>query len=210
MPRGMSRAGPKHQRRQGTRTENRTFLIYCEGLRTETDYLEALKEQPEIRDGAAVEVRIDYEKSGQPPMKLVEAAADGPGVQDEDDEIDEVWCVFDVEWPTNHPKLDEALELARSHGIRTAVSNPCFEYWLTLHFEQHLRWLTTAEACALRQSLDQSDGKEVDGAQYMPRRSTARRRARYIERRHENKGTEFPRNNPSSGMHALLAAIEGQ
>ncbi|MDE0135726.1 MAG: RloB family protein [Acidimicrobiaceae bacterium] len=208
MPGGSSKAGPKHQRRRGTRTEKRTFLVYCEGLRTETDYLEALKEVPEIRDRASVEVHIDYEKSGQPPMKLVEAAVDGPGAEDEDDEIDEVWCVFDVEWPTNHPKLDEALDLAQSRGIRTAISNPCFEYWLVLHFDQPLEWLTTAEACDLRQSLDQSDGKEVDGAQYMPRRSIALRRARYIERRHANDGNEFPCNNPSTGMHALLAAIE--
>lgn len=208
MPKGSSKAGPTHQRRRGTRTENRTFLIYCEGLRTEPDYLEALKNAPEIRDGASVEVRIDYAKSGQPPMKLVEAAVDGPGVEDEDDEIDEVWCVFDVECPTNHPKLDEALELAQSRGIRTAVSNPCFEYWLVLHFKQSLKWLTTAEACVLRQSLDQSDGKEVDGAQYMPRRSKALRRARYIEARHASEGNEFPGNNPSSGMHALLTAIE--
>ena len=209
MPRGSSKAGPKHQRRRESRTEKRTILIYCEGLRTETDYLEALKEVREIRDSASVEIHIDYEKSGQPPMKLVEAAVDGPGVEDEDDEIDEVWCVFDVEWPTNHPKLSEALDLADSRGIRTAVSNPCFEYWLVLHFKQPLNWLTTEEAEDLRKQLDQSKRKEVDGATYMPLRSKALRRARYMDGRHANRGNEFPRNNPSSGMHALLEAIEG-
>lgn len=208
MPRGSSKAGPKHRRRRGTRTEKRTFLIYCEGLRTETDYLEALKEVREIRDRASVEIHIDYEKSGRPPMKLVEAAVDGPGVED-DDEIDEVWCVFDVEWPTNHPKLGEALELAQSRRIRTAVSNPCFEYWLVLHFKQPLDWLTTEDAEDLRKQLDQSKSKEVDGAKYMPLRSQALRRARYIDGRHERVGNEFPDNNPSSGMHALLEAIEG-
>lgn len=209
MPTRPPRAGPKHQRRRSTRTENRTFLIYCEGLRTEPDYLEAFKAVPEIRDSASVEIRIDYAKSGQPPMKLVEAAVDGPGIEDEDDEIDEVWCVFDVEWPTNHPKLGEALELAQSHGIRTAVSNPCFEYWLILHFKQPRDWLTTEDAEVLRKQLDQSNGKEVDGAKYMPLRSKARRRARYIDGRHEDDGNELPHNNPSSGMYALLDAIEG-
>ena len=83
------------------------------------------------------------------------------GVENEDDEIDEVWCVFDVEWPKNHPKLNASLQLAHSHGVQTAVSNPCFEYWLVLHFEQPLDWLTSKDAEKLRQQFDQSKGKEV-------------------------------------------------
>ena len=181
MSRRSSAASPKHQRRRNTRTEKRTFLIYCEGLRTEPDYLEALKEVPEIRNRASAEVRIVYEKSGHPPMNLVEAAVGGPGVENEDDEIDEIWCVFDVEWPTNHPKLDKALQLAHSHGIRIAVSNPCFEYWLILHFKQPEDWLTTKEAEDLRQQLDHSKGKEVDGKQYMHLRKQALKRARWID-----------------------------
>ena len=199
----------KHQRRRGTRTEKRTFLIYCEGERTEIDYLEALQEVPEIRDGASVEIRIDYGTAGSVPMKLVEAAVDGPGIENEDDEIDEVWCVFDVEWPKNHPKLNASLQLAHSHGVRTAVSNPCFEYWLVLHFEQPLDWLTSKDAEILRQQFDQSKGKEVDGTTYMHRRAKAVRQARYVKGWHERAEHEFPMDNPSSDMYVLLVAMEG-
>ena len=209
MSRRSSAARPKHQRRRGNRTEKRTFLIYCEGLRTEPDYLEALKEVPETRDRASVEVRIVYEKSGQPPMKLVESAVDGPGVENEEDEIDEIWCVFDVEWPKNHPNLDEALQLAHSHKIRTAVSNPCFEYWLILHFDQPVNWLKTKEAENLRQQFDQSKQKEVDGNRYMHLRKQAIKHARWVDGWHKRQQNSFPRNNPSSDMHALLEAIEG-
>jgi hypothetical protein len=47
---------------------------------------------------------------------------------------DEVWCVFDVD---EHPKLAEARDQANANGIQLAVSNPCFELWLLLHFQEH-------------------------------------------------------------------------
>jgi hypothetical protein len=49
---------------------------------------------------------------------------------EEEAEIDEFWCVFDVEWPRNHPGLLEAVQQAQANGIYLAISNPCFELWL--------------------------------------------------------------------------------
>lgn len=40
---------------------------------------------------------------------------------DEEAEIDEFWCVFDVEWPENHPGLMDAVEQARQNGVQLAV-----------------------------------------------------------------------------------------
>lgn len=54
------------------------------------------------------------------PLTLVKLAVE----RSRDDEVDECWCVFDVEWPKHHPHLHEALNLAAQHGVRTAVSNP--------------------------------------------------------------------------------------
>lgn len=51
--------------------------------------------------------------------------------------------------------------------------------------------------------------KDLDGETYMPRRAGAAHRARALDERHSRNGTEFPRDNPSSGMHRFLAAIEG-
>ena len=43
------------------------------------------------------------------PLTLVNAAVEaGARNSEEQGEIDEVWCLFDVEWPKNHPKLREA------------------------------------------------------------------------------------------------------
>ena len=203
MARSSSTNRPKRRRRVDTRNEKRTFLIFCEGELTDVDYLEALKDLPETQENA--EIRIDYETAGSVPKTLVLAAADAQGVEDE---IDEFWCVFDVEWPGNHPQLDDTLELANARGIRVAVSNPCFEYGRILHFEQPMKWLKTKQAVELRSQLDGSSGKEVDGAKYMPLRARALRRADFMGRMHARSHIVFPYDNPSSGMYTLLEAIE--
>lgn len=47
---------------------------------------------------------------------------------------DSVWFVCDVD-RKNNSHLDELLSLARNKGINIAISNPSFELWLLLHFE---------------------------------------------------------------------------
>ena len=88
--------------------------MFCEGKRTEPDYFNALKREPAIRDVASVDIRIDTAESGAVPLTLVERAADARVRRPrEQSEVDEVWCVFDVEWPRNHPGLHEAKERAK-------------------------------------------------------------------------------------------------
>ncbi|MGW4110198.1 RloB family protein [Actinosynnema sp. NPDC004786] len=53
---------------------------------------------------------------------------------------DQVWCVVDVD---EHVHLDAALALAIENDIKTAVSNPCFELWIYLHFESQTQSITT-------------------------------------------------------------------
>lgn len=195
------------KRRVGTRSPRKTIVIFCEGQRTEPEYLEALRRQPEVRDVAAVDLRIEAQRNGSVPLTLVRMAVRArERAAREEGEVDEFWCVFDVEWPANHPGLREALDLARQNGIEVAVSNPCFELWLALHFDAHTRWLDNDEACRLRRSYDGQADKGLDPALYMPRIASAAQRAAALEARHGKNGTVFPHDNPSSGMHRLIAA----
>ena len=197
------------QRKIDQRVPRRTFLVFCEGRRTEPDYLKALKREPEVRSIASVDIRIHEDTLGSAPLTLVEAAVDARArtVQDRS-EIDEVWCLFDVEWPQNHPNLTEALTLARRNDVNVAVSNPCFELWLVLHFQDQTAWLDTNAAKRLLKGHDDSQGKAVDGAIYMPLRAEAARRSRSLDKRHKGDGKTFPNNNPSSGMHQFLDAVQ--
>ena len=56
------------RRRVAIRTPRRTFLVFCEGTRTEPEYIEALKREPVIRDSASVDLRM--EASGAVPLTL--------------------------------------------------------------------------------------------------------------------------------------------
>jgi len=210
MARERSRIGEKSLRRRvATRKPRKTFLVFCEGERTEPEYLNALKRQPSVREVAAVDLRVMPGHGKAAPRNLVAIAAGARSrAIEEDAEIDEVWCVFDVEWPRNHPGLQQAIGEANRNNVQVAVSNPCFELWLILHFQDHSRWLDTDQACRLRQRLDGSAGKGLDAARYMPLTGHAVRRATRLDERHQRDGTDFPNTNPSSSMHRLLTAIE--
>jgi RloB-like protein len=176
--------------------------VFCEGEASEPDYVNALKRLPGVRGNTAINVEVATERGV--PLTLVRRAVGRVA----DDEVDECWCVFDVEWPRNHPHLTEAKRLADEYGIRLAVSNPCFELWLILHFEDQTAFMSTAEAERKSRELDGRAGKRIDGDRYMPLRNDAKKRAIQLARRHEENDTSFPRDNPSSSMYALLEAIE--
>jgi hypothetical protein len=98
MPRDGRRTGGRPlKRRVATRRPRKTLLIFCEGERTEPEYLDALKRQPSVRDVAAVDLRVKAGHGGLVPKALVSMAIDARRrALDEEGEIDEVWCVFDV------------------------------------------------------------------------------------------------------------------
>lgn len=184
-------------------------MIFCEGERTEPQYLGALKRQPIVRDVAAVDIRIETGHGGSVPQTLVSLAAEARSrAIDEEAEIDEFWCVFDVEWPRNHPGLSDAIQKARDNDVKLAVSNPCFELWLILHFQDHSSWLNNDGARRLRRQLDGAPDKSLNPNRYMPCVADAARRAAGLSKRHERNGTVFPQDNPSSGMFLLIASVE--
>ena len=96
--------------------------------------------------------------------------------------------MFDVEWPQHHPNLGRALQIATHHGIRLAISNPCFELWLILHFEFQRAFINTSDAESKSRKLDGRPGKRIDGSRYMEYGHVAAGRA--------------------AELYALLAAIE--
>ena len=137
----------------GNRREYPIVLIVCEGQATEPTYFNAITDHLRL---AAITIRG---AKGSAPLTVVQDAVESKEKRDKQANhgastaaYDQVWCVFDVD---QHPKLKDAIALAARHQIKIAMSNPCFEYWLLLHFE---RFATTRQS---RNQMRRQLGKHI-------------------------------------------------
>jgi len=202
---------PKNARRLDRRAiavldQRRRYLIVAEGSVTEREYFEHLGRK--LR--AAVNLVVDP-KNGV-PKTLVEVAltrkkhAEKLAKRDKDDthRYDEVWCVFDVD---EHPNIAEARQLASSNDIRVAISNPCFELWVLLHFQDHT---ATMDRKKLRKRLKThipDYDKHLSCEELYDKCDDAIRRSKYLEKECRELGE--PRRNPSTQVHKLVESIRG-
>ena len=111
-----------------------TILVVSEGEVTEPEYIDGLWHACR---NPRVTVKVAPEHGG--PKTLVEhakeykeqARAEADREGDDNLAYDWVWCVFDFD-EGHH--VDDAIAMATACGIHLAISNPCFELWLLLHF----------------------------------------------------------------------------
>lgn len=187
----MTRREASSHRRPPYRIQRQAILVVCGGVQTEPRYFDGLKQA--YRNTA---VNITIKKKGACPEDVMRYALK---LRDQSGSAyDECWCVLDVD----DFDLMPCLSLARKNLVNLAISNPCFEYWLLLHFEacsaplaryhdavkRLLKHVPHYEKSALK-FADFSDGV-VDAVE----------RARRIGC---DPGTEHER-NPSSGVWTLV------
>jgi|SRR5580704_1411691 hypothetical protein len=118
---------------------------------------------------------------------------------------DEIWCVFDID---EHPFLAEAKQQALDNNINTAVSNPCFELWVILHFQEQRAFIDRHAARHLCRTYLPRYEKRLPCADLFPRYEDALRRASELEQWHRSRGTTG--DNPSTGVHRLTEKIKAQ
>lgn len=197
--RSLSRRPPKLKPRA-------RVVILCEGEKTEPSYLRHWKA---VLRNNLVEIKIDL--TGAMPKTLVEKAAeikkeakrDARRREDDNLEIDEVWCVFDVD---KHPNLDDARIQANANKIELAISNPCFELWLTLHFQDQNAYLDVVKARALCCGHLNGYQKTVTAEMFellAPAHQTAFARAEQLAKAHASAG-RASHHNPSTGVGRLV------
>lgn len=188
----MTRRENRRSRRAPVREERTQVLVVCGGKATEPDYFRGLKK--ERRNPA---VRVVVERKGVDPVSLIRFAAQ----KREHTGCDEVWCVIDVD----EFDVSEAIAAATKKDVRLAISNPCFEYWLLLHFELCQAPLTCFDDVRTRlvKHLPRYDKSKLSFADFAPGVDDAVERART---RCEAVGTEHTR-NPSTGVWALVRQV---
>ncbi len=199
----MAKRNDSLRRRRPFREVKRWILIVCEGEVTESRYFD------DLRHLTRSLVKLSIEPGGT-PKALVEKAVDlkttaeksAKRGKDQNLKYDAVWCVFDVD---EHLLLAEAQQQARDNGIEVAVSNPCFELWALLHFQDqsaHIERHDVQRLC--RQYMPRYD-KRLPCETLLADYADAVRRAMALEQWHHSRGTDG--HNPSTGVHRLTEEI---
>jgi hypothetical protein len=199
------------QRRKGRRPAFRDpkpiILVVSEGDVTEPEYLRGV--QRACRN-PRVEIRVAKEHGV--PMTLVKIAkqhreeANARAAREKDDNLayDSVWCVFDID---DHPAVGKAKEMARANSIRLAISNPCIELWLLLHFRDNPGMQSRVIMKKRLQSHVPEYDKHVDYATYAAGYTQAVARARKMDQ--DARDASEPHRNPTTGVYELTELIRG-
>lgn len=205
------------RRNKDTRPARRTetlpakplVLVVCEGKETEPQYLRAF-----IAWCKNPRVNLAIVPGAGVPLTLVDEAirrrddAGQRAAEEKDQNLayDEVWCVFDVD---DHPKVKQAREKALAEGLAVAVSNPCFELWLLLHFgespgPQHRHEIQSR--CA--KQMPSTKEKHVDVDEVLKGYVAACDRAERLERIAIEAGDRWQ--NPTTAVFRLTRSIDAE
>ena len=118
------------------RDAKKRIFVVCEGF-TEKEYVDGYV----ISLRNSLVVAVEAVGNAGVPISVVEMAkelkrsnAEQASIErDSNVSFDSVWVMFDVD---EHPRVDDAKIMARDNGIGVAVSHPCIELWLYLHFAE--------------------------------------------------------------------------
>ena len=201
----MARRRDDLRRRRPVTEPRPRVLICCEGQVTEPSYFNGLK-----REGHNILLHVEVKPGGRVPKTLVdydvdlkrEAEKTARQQKDENLKYDEVWCVFDVDV---HPHLPEAKQKAEANGINAAISNPCFELWLLLHFQDQRAHVERHHVQSACRGHMPGYVKEVPFELVFPHHHEAVGRAVALDK--WQVGQSRPGGNPSTGVHRLTERI---
>ena len=201
-------------RRKGpTRDPYERFLVVCEGSRTEPEYIRKLCRSRSVNPA---NYKIVGDCANHPRGIVREAIRQFNEAKD----FDAVFCVFDRD---GHAHYQDAIDqvhskvLRRGRGMPPAkfqaiTSDPAFEYWLLLHFENndapyHPAGGRSASDQLVNRLRTHIPHYSKDGAMLFDctcdELATALTRSRRIAEHAQHTGSE----NPSTRMHLLIEYI---
>lgn len=195
---------PLRQRQIGRRV-----IIACEGISTEPGYFEEIRKSKNLSKKQIIIVR----HVGTDPLTVVNAAIDAQNEQKQRrdwGQDDGAWAVFDGDEhkQENPENWNNAIQKAQGQNIRLAISNPCFEFWYLLHFQDYMANLTRQKARELlRHHIpDYEKANRLYPDPLKPLTSDALQRAKQLAARAEWDNLA-PHNNPSTGVWNLVESL---
>lgn len=182
--------------RRPRRALRRRGLVVAEGIRTEVQYVDAVKQI--LRESHTDSVGVKAVGIGRDPLAvlnealtlMVRARSDGEPYD---------WCCLMVD-VDDHAHLDTCVRRAKENGIHVVVSNPSFEIWLLWHLQDMSRHCNQRDIETRLRSLGHG-GKNLRASFPFSDHDQAVKRA---ERADPALESRQPGPNPSSGMPILL------
>lgn len=200
----------RHREKRPARLEEQRaslprILVVCEGLITEKEYIVGF-----AKSCRNPRVDVDIHPGIGTPVTIVEYARDrrleaieqASRERDSNLEYDEVWCVFDID---DHPNVPRAKQQARDNGLELAISNPCIELWLILHFREQPGAQERNKLSNILKSFVPHYNKHVDFEHYKNGYIDASRRSQNLE--HEAILDRDDGRNPTTGVWRLTESI---
>ena len=181
------------------------ILIVTEGEVTEPEYLNGF-----ARASKNSRVRIKVVGAAGVPKTIVESAKElkrgaeeeARGAKDDNLRYDKVWCVFDFD---EHPNIPDAKQMARDNDIELAMSNPCFELWLWLHFADQPGMRDRHRLQSMMKQHILNYDKHVDYSNYAAGYEAAYGRASRLDE--DAKAANEEGRNPTTGVWRLTESI---
>lgn len=194
------------QRRAGQKTPRSVTLIVCEG-ETEQEYFDAARIHYKL---STAEVVVAENNVGPAPISVVQCAerkcAERGG-------YDKVYCVMDRDGHESFDRARVAIKTLAGRArkplpIEEAVSIPCFEVWVFLHFERADPPFTCCnEVIQQIRNKHMENYEKADTAvvqQLMQRMDVAVANAEWLEARAANNN-----HNPFTSVHKVLRYLAG-
>lgn len=182
--------------------DTRLIIIATEGEKTEKQYFES-----DMFHSLRVQVKVLGTENGLSApnhvLKRLRQFARETDLQQDD----QLWLMVDKDHWTERMLSDVCSRANQSRGLRfqTAISNPSFEFWLYLHYDNWTLGPVTSQDIenALRQMLGSYNKSRLDIDRYRDRISQAVNRARDLD---INPDAKWPE-NPGTYVYRVVEAI---
>ena len=165
--------------------DTKLFIIATEGKETEKQYFDIFR-------NLRVQVKIIPTHNGHSAPNWVIERLDDFVQEFNLEEDDELWVMFDVDnWGTR--KISQIAQLGSQKEYGLAISNPCFEVWLYLHFTTLRDNILTCKdfKSFLRRHLGSYNSARLRLSDFKDHVHDAILRSREID---ENSGDRWPQN----------------
>ncbi|MCE5249681.1 RloB family protein [bacterium] len=198
-------------RRRSNREQKKVFIISSEGKETEPKYFNEFNSDN-------IRIKIIDERVGTDPNSVVKAAKNYKKKEEGSlKKGDEIWVVVDTELSPETKdiqaiQLTEAGNLCKKYEFGYAASNPCFEYWLLLHFEKKPKLKCTIriqDKCIhlLKNHYPQYDKSTYDPKKFVDKVKYAIENAKKLD---QTRNGLWPENNGSTVYKLMEKLLEIQ